>query len=89
MLGNPKQSWILDSTPWIPDSQVLDSGFFVSANWIPDPNRCWIPESLSCIPDSSAQDLEFHSKNLLDSAIRILLRGAGKWHALVFTRFDY
>ena len=64
MLGNPKQSWILDSTPWIPDSQVLDYGFFVSANWIPDPNRCWIPESLSCIPDSSAQDLGFHSKKL-------------------------
>ena len=25
MYGNSRQSWILDSTPWIPDSQELDS----------------------------------------------------------------
>ena len=30
MLRNSTQSWILDSTPWIPEFQVLDSGFFVS-----------------------------------------------------------
>ena len=32
-----------DSMPWIPDSNVLDSKFFVSGSWIRDP--------LSCIPD--------------------------------------
>ena len=42
--GNPRrtrQSWILDSTPWTPNSgfQVRDSGFFVSGTWIPDSNR--------------------------------------------------
>ena len=89
MLGNPKQSWILDSTPWILNSQVLDSGFFVSGNWIPDRNRWWIPESLSCIPDSKAQFSGFHSKNLLDSGIPIPLHGAGKWRALVVARLDY
>ena len=89
MLGNPKQSWILDSTPGIPDSQVLDSGFFVSGNWFPDPNRWWIPESWSCIPDSKAQFSGFHSKNLLDSGIPIPLHGVGKWRALVFARLDY
>ena len=36
---NPIQTWILDSAPWIPDSQVADSRFFVSGTWIPDSNR--------------------------------------------------
>ena len=36
---NPIQSWILDSAPWIPDSQVVDSRFFVSGTWISDSNR--------------------------------------------------
>ena len=38
MSGNPRQSWILDSTPWIL-VQVLDSVCFVSGNGIPDSNR--------------------------------------------------
>ena len=66
MLGNPRQTWILDSTPWIPDSQVLDlsvePGF-----WIPTVSV--IPDSLSCIPDST-------SKRFLDSGIWIPLHEA-------------
>ena len=41
MLENPRQSWILDFTPWIPDFEFrvpINSG---------------IPDSLSCIPDST------------------------------------
>ena len=41
MWGNLKQSWILDSTPWIPDSRYWRSGFFVDGTWIPDSNRKW------------------------------------------------
>ena len=53
---NPRQSWILDSTPRIPGSR----------NWIPDflsvKLGFWIAivsgilDSLRCIPDSKAQD---------------------------------
>ena len=36
ILGNPRQSWILDSTPWIPDYRY----------WIPVfVNETWILES--------------------------------------------
>ena len=41
--GNPNQPYILDSTPWIPDSLSVDLG-------------SWIPNSMSCIPNSKAQD---------------------------------
>ena len=27
MKGNPRKSWILDSTPWIPDSLSVELGF--------------------------------------------------------------
>ena len=27
MKGNPRRSWILNSTPWNPDHQILDSRF--------------------------------------------------------------
>ena len=40
MSGNPRQAWILDSTPWIL-VQVWDSGCFVSGTGIPDSNRYW------------------------------------------------
>ena len=46
--GNPTQSWIVDSTPWIPESR-----FFVIT---------WIPDTLSSIPDSKAQDYRFHKQ---------------------------
>ena len=48
MSRNPRQSWILDSTPWIPDSLLvdLDSGFQSLAGFrIPQANIFWIPES--------------------------------------------
>ena len=35
--------------------QVLDSGSFVTRNWIPNSNGWWIPDSLSSIPDSKTQ----------------------------------
>ena len=49
--GNPRQSLILDSTQWIPDSRSLSVGLGL---WIPFVSG--IPDSLSCIPDSKAQD---------------------------------
>ena len=36
----------------------------------------WMPDSLSCIPVSKAEDSQFHSKNLQDSRIQILLHEA-------------
>ena len=61
MQGNPRQSWIMDSMPWIPDSRYL----------IPILSR--IQDSLSYILDSKAQDTGFHSKNCTYSGIRIPL----------------
>ena len=66
--GNPRQSWILDSTQWIPDSRSLSVGL---GFWIPIVTG--IPDSLSCIPDPKAQDSG--SKNFPDSVIWIPLRG--------------
>ena len=70
--GNPRQSRILDSTLWIPDS-----GFqFLSVElefWIPIVSG--IPDSLSCIPDSKAQDSRFHQQKFPDSEILIPLHG--------------
>ena len=61
MLGNPKQSWSLDSKPWIPDSRHLIPVFSRGTlDWIPILSR--IPDSLSCIPDSKAQDSGFHKQ---------------------------
>ena len=73
MLGNPRQSWILDSgfwildsTPWIPDSSYWIP-IFVNGNTIPDPKICRIPDSLSYIPDSKTQDSGFHKQIFPDS----------------------
>ena len=41
MQGNPRQSWILDSTLWIPDSRYWIPDFFVGRTWISDSNRKW------------------------------------------------
>ena len=41
MKGNPRQSWILDSTLWIPDSEY----------WIPDSKKGWIPNFLAILKD--------------------------------------
>ena len=60
---NPRGSWILDTTPWIPDSRHLIPIFFLVelGFWIPILSR--IPNSLSCIPESKVQDSEFHKQN--------------------------
>ena len=71
MEGNPRQSWILDSMPWIPYSRYLI------------PVLSWIRDSLSCILDSKVQDTGFHSKNCTYSGIRIPLHEARhycRWH---------
>ena len=54
LYGNPRQSWIMDSTPWIPDSLSVELGFRISI-------FNGVPKSLSCIPDSKSQDSRFPS----------------------------
>lgn len=69
MYGNPGQSWILDSTPRIPNSwywiPVLSVEF---GYWIPIVNGYL--ESLSCSPDYKAPDSDSISKIYPDSGIR-------------------
>ena len=48
MKRNPRQSCILDSTPWIPDP-CTGARLFVRGTWIPYSIFSWIP-------DSEAQD---------------------------------
>ena len=75
MYGNPGQSWILDSTPRIPNSwywiPVLSVEF---GYWIPIVNGYL--ESLSCSPDYKAPDSDSISKIYPDSGIRTPLHGA-------------
>ena len=56
MQGNPRQSWILDSTQWIPDFQAPNPGSLSMELGFPIPIVSGIPDSLSCIPDSRAPD---------------------------------
>ena len=51
MKGNPRQSGILDSTVWTPDSNRYSGN----------------PDSLTCIPDSKAQDPDSIRKISRDS----------------------
>ena len=62
MWGNPRESWIVDSTEWIPDSRY-SFPVFVSRTWIPISIVSGIPDSLSCIPDSKVQHFGFHKQN--------------------------
>ena len=59
MQGNPRQSWILDSAPWIPvarfQSLSVELGLCIAI-------VSEIPDSLSCIPGSKAQDFTFHKQ---------------------------
>ena len=50
---NPRQSWILDCAPWIPDSRYFVSGF-----WVPIVSG--IRDSFRCIPESKAQYSGYH-----------------------------
>ena len=79
MWGNPRQSWIVDSKPGIPDSTYWIP-VFVSGTWIPDSNRFGIRISWVVfrilkpripIPDST-------SNNFPVSGIQIPFDGA--WH---------
>ena len=63
--GNPGQSWILDSTLWIPDSRYWSGFHYLSVErrfWIPIVSG--IPDFLSCIPDSKTYDSGFHKQNV-------------------------
>ena len=74
MKENPRQSWILNSTPSIPDSivyQVLDSKSLSVGLGFRIPILGGIPYSLSYIPDSI-------SKSFLEAGIWISLHGAKK-----------
>ena len=41
MQGNPRRSWILDSTLWISGFQYWIPHFFKIGTWISDSNRLW------------------------------------------------
>ena len=63
MLGNPRQSWILDSTPWIADSSYWIP-VFVSGSWF------WIP-ILVGFRNPKPRISDSTSNDFLDSAIGI------------------
>ena len=60
--GNPRQSWILQPTQWIPDSSYWIT-IFASRTWILDSTLRGIPDPLSSIPDSQAQDSGFNEQH--------------------------
>ena len=64
-LENPRQSCILVSTPWIPDSRYCIPDF-VGGTWILDPIPIvsGIPDSLRCISHSKARDSRFYKQNV-------------------------
>ena len=66
--ANPRQSWIVDSTPWIPDSRYSIPAF-VSGSWILIPIVRGIQGSLGCIPDSKALDSRFYGFRNPDSLL--------------------
>ena len=51
---NCRQSWILDYTPWIPDSRYWIPVFVSGTFWILIVSG--IADTLRCIPDSTSQD---------------------------------
>ena len=63
MLRNPRQSWILESTPRIPDIRHWIP-VFVSGTWILD-SKCDLVRFRileRCILDSEAQNCRFHKQ---------------------------
>ena len=63
MWGNRRQSCILDSTPWILDSNYWISDLFSGLRFqIPVVSE--MPNSYSCIQDSKAQDSGFHRQKI-------------------------
>ena len=67
MWGNRRQSCILDSTPWILDSNYWISDLFSGLRFqIPVVSE--MPNSYSCIQDSKAQDIRIpQARNFQDS----------------------
>ena len=63
--GNPRQSWNLDSIPWIPDSRyrIRDSLSVVLGFWIPIVSKFRIPGAVFWIPKPRIPDST--SKNYL------------------------
>ena len=62
---NPRQSWILDSTPWIPDSRywIRFPSLSVEIGFRNVPIAKRVLDFLRGIPDSKAHDSEFHKQN--------------------------
>ena len=62
-LGNPRQSCILVSTPWTPDSRYCIP-VFLRGTWILDPVPIvsGIPDSLRCISHSKARDSRLYNQ---------------------------
>ena len=58
--GNPRQSGILDSTPWVPNSKYLIVDSLSVEPEFRIPIVSGIPDSLSGIQDSKAQNFGFH-----------------------------
>ena len=72
MYRNSRQSWILDYTPWIPDSRYWIPTSVSRTFWIQIVSG--IADTLSCFPDSNTnfpRILDSTSKNFLYSEIRI------------------
>ena len=63
MQGNPRQSWIKDSSPWIPDSRywITDSLSVKLGSRIPIVTG--ILDSLSCFLDFKVQGSGFYKQN--------------------------
>ena len=62
---NRRQSWILDYTPWIPDSRYWIPVFVSGTFWILIVSG--IADTLRCIPDSTSQDSGADNKIPQDS----------------------
>ena len=61
MEGNARQSWILDSTPWVPNSRYWIPFFLVELGlWFPMVSG--ILDSLSCVPNPNFRILDSTSK---------------------------
>ena len=84
---NLRQTWILYSKPWIPDSRCWIWDSLSAGTWIPHTNRQWILESLSCSPDSKFRIPDFTSKNFPQAkslGFRISFHGSTKLYSSYF-----
>ena len=83
MQGNPRQSWILDSTVWIPESRYSIPHSLLVDTEFQIPIISGISDSWSCIVDSKASSfLDSKGKTFLDLGIWINLHEARKKNCL-------